>query len=411
MMMSDRNKLLEDQRETIRAWMKAKRTEVSVPIYGSVDVRDAGWKVGVVDANHFPAGFNNVSKEELVELAALFHDHVERNYPECKWIHLIPESHTRNQAYVENIASIKAMIERAGYSCTVGSTALNDLDSVHGLTGPLELTTVEIDEREQLRVNGEVPDLILLNNDLTEGTMPGLKATTTTPPPHMGWHQRRKSEHYAALTPYVNEMAELLGIDPWHLMPEWFVSEDKCLTQEACKQKLAQEIDAFLDRLREKYATLGIQREPKVVIKNDSGTYGLGVMVLNSGDEILNLSNRKANKLRYAKGGVDVENFLIQEGIPTSLTSEEGETLEPVVYLVDGEAASWFYRINGKKSDMDNLNSPSSRFENYEGAENPYRVDAHGWHALVAELSMLAMGAEAAIREETKRDETPTAPG
>jgi len=100
MMLRDRTKLLEDQRETIRAWMKAKRREVSVPIYGSVDVRDAGWKVGVVDANHFPAGFNNVSKEELVELAALFHDHVERNYPGCSWIHLIPESHTRNQAYV-----------------------------------------------------------------------------------------------------------------------------------------------------------------------------------------------------------------------------------------------------------------------------------------------------------------------
>jgi glutamate--cysteine ligase len=134
-------------------------------------------------------------------------------------------------------------------------------------------------------------------------------------------------------------------------------------------------------------------------------------MVLNSGEEILNLSNRKANKLRYAKGGVDVENFLIQEGIPTSLTSEEGETLEPVVYLVDGEAASWFYRINGKKSDMDNLNSPSSRFENFEGAENPYRVDAHGWHALVAELSMLAMGAEAAIRKNAEGDETQTVSG
>lgn len=132
------------------------------------------------------------------------------------------------------------------------------------------------------------------------------------------------------------------------------------------------------------------------VIKNDSGTYGLGVMMLRSGDEILNLSNRKANKLRYAKGGADVENFLIQEGIPTALKSEEGETLEPVVYLVDGEAASWFYRINPKKSDMDNLNSPSARFENFSDGNNPYVDKAHGWHALVAELSMIAMGAEAA---------------
>jgi glutamate--cysteine ligase len=393
MMLHDRHRLLEDKRKEITAWMKAKRAEVPIPIYGSVDVRDAGWKVGVVDANHFPAGFNNVAKEEL--------EHLGRTHPECRWVHLLPESHTRNQAYVENIASIKAMIEHAGYQCTVGSLALNEFASLHGITGPLMLTNVEVDEHDTLTVNGERPDLILLNNDLTEGTIPGLASAKTTPPPQMGWHRRRKSEHYIALRPYVEEVASILQIDPWHLMPEWMVSEDKCLTEEACKRRLATEIDAFLERLREKYQSMGIDREPKVVFKNDSGTYGLGVMVLSSGDEILNLSNRKANKLRYAKGGASVENYLIQEGIPTALTTEDNETLEPVVYLVDGEAASWFYRINAKKSDMDNLNSPSARFENYEGTTNPYLTDAHGWHALVAELSMLAMGAEAMQQTET----------
>ena len=403
MMLHDRHRLLEDKRKEITAWMKAKRAEVPIPIYGSVDVRDAGWKVGVVDANHFPAGFNNVAKEELEHLGQLFAEHLGRTHPECRWVHLLPESHTRNQAYVENIASIKAMIEHAGYQCTVGSLALNEFASLHGITGPLMLTNVEVDEHDTLTVNGERPDLILLNNDLTEGTIPGLASVKTTPPPQMGWHRRRKSEHYIALRPYVEEVASILQIDPWHLMPEWMVSEDKCLTEEACKRRLATEIDAFLERLREKYQSMGIDREPKVVFKNDSGTYGLGVMVLSSGDEILNLSNRKANKLRYAKGGASVENYLIQEGIPTALTTEDNETLEPVVYLVDGEAASWFYRINAKKSDMDNLNSPSARFENYEGTTNPYLTDAHGWHALVAELSMLAMGAEAMQQTETSK--------
>ena len=96
----------------------------------------------------------------------------------------------------------------------------------------------------------------------------------------MGWHRRRKSQHYQMLKPYINEMADMLGLDPWHLMPDWFVSENKCLTEEACKIRLAAEINAFLDDLREKYASMGIEREPMVVIKNDSGTYGLGVMML-----------------------------------------------------------------------------------------------------------------------------------
>ena len=395
MNLRDQNQLLEDKREEITAWMKEKRSQVPIPIYGSVDVRDAGWKIGVVDANHFPAGFNNVSKENLIELANLFKEHVQRSHPSCKWVHIYPESHTRNPGYVENIASIKSMIEQAGFSCTVGSPDLNEFGALNGLSGPLLLQSVRVDETGELEVDGDHPDLILLNNDLTDGAIPGVQSTNITPPPHMGWFRRRKSHHYEMLKPYVDEMASLLSIDPWHLMPDWFVSQNKCLTEEACKIKLAEEIDDFLDGLREKYATLGIDRQPTVVMKNDSGTYGLGIMMLTAGEQILNLSNRKANKLRYAKGGAEVENFLIQEGIPTALATETGETLEPVVYLVDGEAASWFYRINAKKSDMDNLNSPSARFENYEDAENPHIREAHGWHALVAELSMLAMGAEA----------------
>ena len=396
MMLSDYTETLEKKRKEISDWMKAKRSEVPIPIYGSVDVRDSGWKVAVVDANHFPAGFNNVSKENIAELSTLFKDHIQRSHPGCQWVHIYPESHTRNQAYVENISAIKGIVEAAGFACTVGSPSLNGLKALHGISGPLILARTALNDDEELTVNGKVPDLILLNNDLTDGSIPGVTSTNVTPPPHMGWHRRRKSQHYDALKPYIQEMAEILEIDPWHLIPDWFVSENKCLSEEACRTKLAAEIDDFLDELRKKYSSLGIDREPTVVMKNDSGTYGLGVMMLTSGQQILNLSNRKANKLRYAKGGAQVENFLIQEGIPTALATKDGETLEPVVYLVDGEAASWFYRVNAKKSDMDNLNSPSARFENYADGENPYLSEAHGWHALVAEISMIAMGAEAA---------------
>ena len=33
-----------------------KRSTLEMPIYGSVDIRDANWKVAVVDANQYPAG-------------------------------------------------------------------------------------------------------------------------------------------------------------------------------------------------------------------------------------------------------------------------------------------------------------------------------------------------------------------
>ena len=346
-----------------------------------------------MDANHFPAGFNNTSPEDEPHLAALLRNHIKRKHEGCTWVHLYPESHTRNPGYVENVATIKRLIEAAGFRCTVGSPELEEHGSLDGITGPLKLDAVEI-EGDNLLIDGEKPCLVLLNNDLTEGMVGGLGAHQVSPPPHMGWQRRRKSEHYECLQSYVNEIAEILDIDPWHLLSSWFVSEDKCLEKESCRQMLAAEVDEFLARIEAKYQTLGIDREPVAFIKNDRGTYGLGIMAVKSGSELLNLSNRKFKRLMYSKGGVDVENFLIQEGVPTAINTDDGAPVEPVVYLVDGEAASWFYRINAKKGEMENLNSPSAEFKPYSEVGIQFGEHAHGWHALVSELSMLAMGAE-----------------
>jgi len=392
------SQILESKREQITAWMTKKRSEVPIPIYGSVDVRDAGWKVAVVDANHFPAGFNNVSKEDEPHLAALLKNHISRLKSECKWVHLYPESHTRNAGYIENVATLQRLINLSGFRCTVGSPELSAHGSLAGISGPLQLSRVELkleNGTEELFVEGERPCLILLNNDLTEGIVPGLSANNVSPPPSMGWHRRRKSEHYVCLQKYVDEIAQLLEIDSWHLMANWFVSENKCLEKETCRVALAKEVDGFIEDIRVKYKSLGVEREPVVFVKNDRGTYGLGIMAVKAGKELLELSNRKMKKLMYSKGGADVENFLIQEGVPTLLTEEGGAPVEPVVYLVDGEAASWFYRINEKKGDMDNLNSPSAEFFDSSEVGHLYGEHAKGWHALVAELSMLAMGAEA----------------
>ena len=397
MNLNDLNQLIEAKRQEITEWMEKKRSEVPIPIYGSVDVRDAGWKIAVVDANHFPAGFNNVAPEDEQHLSALLKNHINRRDEKCRWVHLYPESHTRNAAYVENLKTLQRLIEQAGFRCTVGSPELADHGSLAGISGPLNLDIVSlqmVNDEESIVVNGKQPDLILLNNDLTEGIVPGLGTSRVSPPPVMGWHSRKKSHHYDALSDYVSEIAELIGIEPWCLITDWFVSKDKCLDRESCRIELAAEVDDFIQQIKQKYHNLGIDREPVVFIKNDSGTYGLGILSVRSGEELLSLSNRKMRKLMYSKGGVEVENFLIQEGIPTRLETADGGPVEPVVYLVDGQAASWFYRINEKKSDIDNLNSPSASFESYTDVGHLYGENAHGWHALVAELSMLAMGKE-----------------
>ena len=366
--LSNLEERIESKRPELEEWFESKRLELDMPLYGSVDIRDAHWKVAVVDANQYPAGFNNLHDGDIGA-------HLRDSIGDIRHIHIWPESHNRNPAYTENITSLQTILENEGYAVTKG--------------------VLEIEEGIPVSVQGTVPDLILLNNDLTEGPLPEL-GVPVSPPPQMGWYQRRKSSHFRAVQPYLDEVAEILEIDPWLLSTHWIVSEDKCLDKETCRTLLAAEVDDFIVYLQEKYDEYGIEGKPTLFVKNDSGTYGLGILEITSGEELLSLSNRKMNRLTYGKGGTDAEDFLIQEGVPSALTWDS-MVIEPVAYCANGRVGGWFYRANAKKGEMANLNSPSSVFLTPgEIQDDTIESRRNHWHMLVAEIAMLGMAAEIA---------------
>ena len=62
-----------------------------MPIYGSVDIRDANWKVAVVDANQYPAeSLNNLQDGDIGE-------HFRNAIGDLRHVHIWPEAHTRTQ--------------------------------------------------------------------------------------------------------------------------------------------------------------------------------------------------------------------------------------------------------------------------------------------------------------------------
>ena len=355
------------KQEEIETWFAEKRSSLPMPIYGSVDIRDAHWKVAVVDANQYPAGFNNLSDGDIGR-------HLRESIGDIRHIHIWPESHTRNPAYSANIDALKQILEDEGYAVTTG--------------------ILEIKSDSPVSVQGTIPDLVLLNNDLSDGPLPDL-GVPVMPPSEMGWYQRRKSNHFRAAQPFIDAAAEILEIDPWLLSANWFVSEEKCLEKETCRTLLAAEVDEFLNQIQSKYDQYGIEGKPTLFVKNDAGTYGLGILEITSGQELLELSKRKMNKLTYGKGGVDAVDFLIQEGVPSAL-NWDGMVVEPVAYCANGRVGDWFYRANAKKGEIANLNTPSSIFLSPNEIQNDSisRRRNH-WHMLVAEISMLAMAEEA----------------
>ena len=61
--------ILEKQPQ-IEAWFRAQWRTHTPPFYGSVDIRNSGYKMASIDMNLFPGGFNNLNQQFLPLAAA-----------------------------------------------------------------------------------------------------------------------------------------------------------------------------------------------------------------------------------------------------------------------------------------------------------------------------------------------------
>lgn len=386
------DRLLECKSE-IKNWFEEQRKNTPVPFYGSFDIRDAGWKVVVVDSNAFPAGFNNIDEKDHQTLSKGIQEWFSSLDSSPKRVLLWPEAHTRNPGYMDNIWTINTLIQNTGIDVCIGTDFLKG-QTFSSSKGEISLVDVDV-QNHSVNADGKPVDMIILNSDLSEGPL-NISGVEIYPPNHMGWHSRSKCRHFEHVSDLVHDLSELVGIDPWLIGPWGFVSRGRCLEDTQCRERLAGEIQGGLEFIKSKYVEHEIDASPSLFIKNDRGTYGLGILRVESPDEILNLSNRKMNRLAYAKGGLSAEDFLLQEAVPTFLKSFDS-VLEPVGYGVNGHVSSWFHRSNSKHDVLDNLNTPSTRFilDDDLSAEDASTIIGRRWlHLLVAEISMLAMGRE-----------------
>ena len=67
-----------------------------------------------------------------------------------------------------------------------------------------------------------------------------------------------------------------------------------------------------LHKIRKKYDEYGIEQEPYVFVKADSGTFGMGIMTVKSGEEIYEINKKTRNKMTSMKEGVENTHLIIQ---------------------------------------------------------------------------------------------------
>src|SRR3990167_8517882 len=105
----------------IESWFRSQWQLTPPPFYGSVDLRNAGFKLAPVDTNLFPAGFNNLNPEMMALCVQAVQATMAEICPQATRLLLIPESHTRNIFYFENMATLIEILTRAGFAVRVGS--------------------------------------------------------------------------------------------------------------------------------------------------------------------------------------------------------------------------------------------------------------------------------------------------
>jgi glutamate--cysteine ligase len=397
-----------DRQAEIEHWFRSQWLSTPPPFYASVDLRNSGFKLAPVDTNLFPAGFNNLNPAFQPLCIQAIQSAAEHFCPRARHLLVVPESHTRNTYYLENLATLVHLLELAGFHVSVGSL-LPDLTRPDTLTLPSgRSVTLEPLTREgdRLQVSGEAPCFVLLNNDLSGGVPEILKGLTqpVMPPLALGWTTRRKSAHFTHYRQVAQEFAPIAGLDPWLIDPAFRKCGKIDFQKREGEDCLAFYVEELLNEVRAKYQEYGIREQPFAIVKADAGTYGMNIMTVHSPDEVRDLNRKQRTKMARGKEGFAVTEALVQEGVYTFETWEEA-VAEPVVYMIDRFVVGGFYRVHAGRGPNENLNAPGMTFQPLAFAEScispdrnkapdagPNRFYAYG---VIARLALVAAAREA----------------
>ena len=300
----------------VERWFRLEWMEHTPPFYCSVDIRNAGFKLA---PRHqpVPGGWNNLTPEMLPLAVQAAMAAIEKICPKprtCWWCR-----RTRSTFYLSNIAQLQKIFRMAGLNVRVGSIDpdIKKATTVE-LPGGDTVTLEPVVRSKRLGLKNFDPCTILLNNDLTAGP-PGiledLHEQYLLPPLHAGWSVRRKSRHFQSYEEVAKRFGKMLGIDSWLVNPMFNRCGELDFFKEEGMDCLRTNVDALLTRIRKKYKEYGINEKPFVIVKDDHGTHGMGIMTVRDVKDLGLLRERPKNKPPVGKTGQAITDVIIQEGV------------------------------------------------------------------------------------------------
>ncbi|MDA8792262.1 glutamate--cysteine ligase [Bacteriovoracaceae bacterium] len=367
-------------------------------IYASVDIRESKHKFAPVDFNMYPAGFNNICQFDRLSSADHFTNYFKfEKHENVKTIGVWVESHTKNLFYLDHLNSLKYILEKSGHKVFFISHDENlfpaenhqiDLTSQSG--DPISIHQLNI-KNGIVSISEYEIDFIILNNDQSKEISIDWDnlSTPIAPSPKIGWFSRKKTTHFEFYHQVVENFCQEFSINPDLLEAKFKSVTNIDFIKKEGLEKLAQEVDS----LKASFS----QQDAPIYVKADSGTYGMGISVVNSGQEIMDMNRKKRNKMDVGKNNLKFNAVLIQEGIETVLKFDEAPA-EVAIYMVNSVPTGGFLRTNSSRDSKGNLNARGMVYQKYcitEIKELADHKQKEAVYSIIARLSHLAGQMEA----------------
>ncbi len=370
--------------------------DLPIPFYSSVDIRESKEKYAPVDHNMFPAGFNNLCSADLKDSQDIFRQTLKKINNNARNIGIITESHTKNLMYLDHLATLSKLTEETGLSAHFLSfdSALfpNNEDSIDLLSHSghaIKIFRGKI-QGGLISIAGEKIDIAINNNDQSNPWPIEWREITTpiVPTPLIGWFRRQKNIHFYYYKKVADEFCAFFKINPDLIQAQFRAVEEVDFETKQGLEKLGSAVDDLISTLKP---------GSKVFVKASQGTYGMGISVVSSGEEIINMNRKTRNKMDVGKNSIKFTSLLVQEGVETIIKYDDMPA-EITIYLVDGKSIGGFMRANSEKDSMGNLNSRGMVFRklcmgDIKGSPCDHTVK-EATYSLIARLSVIASAHE-----------------
>lgn len=391
-------KILENS-NAVEDFFKSRANSDQYPFYSSFDIRESENKLAPVDANLFPAGFNNICNADHEVMDQLLARCLEFRNLKMKTMGIFCEEHTNNPYYWDNINSLKKLFETVGIEVfLLLPNFREDFTSTVTASGvTLNFSNPDLDAGG-VEVEGAKLDFILSNNDFSTAHDSWISQVEVPvlPPLFMGWHRRRKCSFFVHYNELITAFANIIGIDSSHLVIGTESFDEFVIDDKESLEALSRHADQFVSDLSKRYKDVGISDDPYIYVKNSYGTYGLGVIEVKDPQDILKWNYKSRKKMKATKGGKGFSSVILQEGIPTAL-NVNGSPAEAVIYLLGCSLAGGFLRTNERKSNQDSLNSPGAVFQRLCFADFEFDKEGNVFenvYGTLARVGALALGRE-----------------